>query len=215
MGHYSRMLPSPMNINDRVGAARDMVPSFVRKVKENEHKPEKLVNIKERVGSWWTGIKFNQVTEEQFEKDHEIEVYDQLKKKLLKQFADVFKEDLEPSDCLDVTHVKIPLKPNYESMPKYNARVPISTPRYLEKAENRELARILKSEALEEVTWPTDTACKAFFVQKPGSPDSDPSVGMVNNMKPVNPKIESPGYPMDGSSKILNSWSLVMSFTEL
>ena len=42
-------------------------------------------------------------------------------------------------------------------------------------------------------------------MQKPGSQDSDPSVRMVNNMKPVNPIIESPGYPMDTSSKILNS----------
>ena len=67
------------------------------------------------------------------------------------------------------------------------------------------MARILKSGTREEVTWPTETACKAFFVQKPGSPDSDPSVRMVNNMKPVNPIIESPGYPMDTSSKILNS----------
>ena len=47
-------------------------------VKEAEHIPEKLVNIKER--SWRTDFKFNQVTEEKFEKDHEIEVYDHLKK---------------------------------------------------------------------------------------------------------------------------------------
>ena len=87
----------------------------------------------------------------------------------------------------------------------YNARVPISTPRYLEKAANRELARILKSGALEEVTWPTQTACRAFFVQKPGSPDSDPKVRMVNNMKPLNPHIKSPGYPMDTSKKTLES----------
>ena len=120
------------------------------------------MDIRERVGSWRTDIKFNQVTEEKFEKDHEIELYDHLKKKLIKQFADVFKEDLEPSDRLDVPPVKIPLKPNHESMPKYNARVPISTSRYLEKAASKELARILKSGAFEEVTWPTDTACKAW-----------------------------------------------------
>ena len=90
-------------------------------------------------------------------------------------------------------------------MPKYNARVPISTPRYLEKAANKELSMIMKSGALEEVTWPTETACKAFFVQKPGLPDSDPSVRMVNNMKPSNPIIESPGYHMDTRAKILKS----------
>ena len=42
-------------------------------------------------------------------------------------------------------------------------------------------------------------------MQKPGPPDSEPSVHMVNNMKPVNPIIESPGYPMDTIAKILNS----------
>ena len=63
-------------------------------------------------------------------------------------------------------------------------------PRYLEKAADKELTRIMKSGALEPVTWPTQSACRAFFVQKPGSPDNDPSVRMVNNMKPMNPHIE-------------------------
>ena len=62
------------------------------------------------------------------------------------------------------------------------------------------MARIIKAGALEEVTHlPT----VSFFVQKPGSPDSDPKISMVNNMKPVNRRVESPGYPMDGSSNII------------
>ena len=116
-GIIPECFPLPMNINDRVGAARDTVPSFVRKVKETEHTHEKLVDIKERVGSWRIGIKFNQVTKEKFEKYHEIEVFDHLKKKLLKQFADIFKEDLELSDRLDVPPVKIPLKPIMRACP--------------------------------------------------------------------------------------------------
>ena len=101
--------------------------------------------------------------------------------------------------------VKIELKPGHENAQLYNARVPIATPRYLEKAADKELSRILKSGVLEEVTWPTKSACRAFFVQNPGSPDSDPKVRMVNNMKPINPHIVSPGYPMDTSKKILES----------
>ena len=54
-------------MNDRVVGALEAI----RKVKETEHTPEILVNIKERVGSLRTGIKFNQVTEEKFKKDHE------------------------------------------------------------------------------------------------------------------------------------------------
>ena len=47
---------------------------------------------------------------------------------------DVFKEDLGPEDRLDVPPVKITLKPGHEDVPLYNARVPIATPRYLEKS---------------------------------------------------------------------------------
>merc|ERR1711867_357356 len=78
-------------------------------------------------------------------------------------FSDVFKEDLDPEDRLRIEPVKIELKEGHEKLPKYNARVPIPTPRYLEKAADKELQRILRSGALEEVTWPTDTACRAFF----------------------------------------------------
>ena len=182
-GIIPECFPLPMSLSDRVGSARE-APSFVRTVKE--HKPERLVDIKERVGSWRTSIKFNQVTEEKFEEDHEREVYAHLRNKLIKQFDDVFKEDLDPDDRIDVPPVKISMKPGHEDVPLYNARVPISTPRYLEKAADKELARILKSGVLEEVTWPTKSACRAFFVQKPGSPDSDPKVRLVNNMKPIN-----------------------------
>ena len=86
-----------------------MAPCFVRTVKETEHTSEKLVNIRERVGSWRTSIKFNQVTEEKFEEDHEKEAYSNLRKKLIKHFSDIFKEDLDPSDRLNIPPVKITL----------------------------------------------------------------------------------------------------------
>ena len=114
-------------------------------MKKTEHKPERLVDIRDRVGSWRTSIKFNQVTTEKFEEDHEIEVYTHLRNKLIKQFDDVFKEDLSPEDRLDVPPVKLSLKPGHENIPLYNAPLPISTPRYLEKAVDKELSWILKS----------------------------------------------------------------------
>ena len=51
-----------MALADKVGSSRDMAPCFVRAVKETEHRSEKLVDIRERVGSWRTSIKFDQVT---------------------------------------------------------------------------------------------------------------------------------------------------------
>ena len=85
-------------------------------------------------------------------------------------YSDVFKEDLEPSDRLDVPPVRIPLKPNQESIPTYNAKVPIPTPRYLERAAQKELTRIIKSGALEGVPHPTRNYCKAFLCAEAGFP---------------------------------------------
>ena len=57
--------PLPMSFSDRAGQSRHEL-CYVRSVKE--HKPERLVSIQERVGSWRTEINFNQaLTEEQFE----------------------------------------------------------------------------------------------------------------------------------------------------
>ena len=72
-GIVPECFPLPMSPSDTVGASRDMAPCFVRLVKETEHNAEKLVDIRERVGSWRSSIRFNQVTEEKFEEDHEIE----------------------------------------------------------------------------------------------------------------------------------------------
>ena len=89
-----------MSPSDRTGAFRDMAPCFVRSVKETEHQSEKLVDIRERIGSWRTSIRFNQVTEERFEEDHEIGVYTYLRNKLINQ------------------HAQPPLPPLYPGLPK-------------------------------------------------------------------------------------------------
>ena len=93
-GIIPKCFPLPINMSDRVegGGTKE---TTIRSVKEAEHIPEKMVNIKERVASWRSDIKFNQMTEEKFEKDHELEVYDHVKKKLIKMYSDVFNEDLE------------------------------------------------------------------------------------------------------------------------
>ena len=57
-----------------------------------------MVDIKERVGSWRTDIKCVQILEEDFEKNHEKKVYANLRKRLIKMFDDVFKENLTSAD---------------------------------------------------------------------------------------------------------------------
>ena len=57
----------------------------------------------------------------------------------------------------------------------------------------------LKSGSLEEVHHATPWCSRALCVQKPGSPDEDPSVRMVTNLQKVNQAIKRIGYPMDGA----------------
>ena len=58
--------------------------------------PEKIVNIKERQGLLRTDTLFARISEEQFEYQHEKQLYANLRKKLIKLFWDVFREDLTP-----------------------------------------------------------------------------------------------------------------------
>ena len=64
-------------------------------------------------------------------------VYSKLRDKLLKMYYDVFKENVSPADRLNVPPVEIPLVPNHEEIPVYNAKIPIPTPRYLESAAQK------------------------------------------------------------------------------
>ena len=66
--------PLPMDENERE-------VSRVRNVQEVT--PKKLVEVKERAGAWRTSIKFNQVTEEEYEAEHEMAVYKTLRLSLI------------------------------------------------------------------------------------------------------------------------------------
>ena len=64
----------------------------------------------------------------------------------------------------------------------------------------KKLERILRSGALEEVHDPTCWCSKAYFVQKTGSPETDPSVRLVTNLKTANKMVDKVDYSMDGPS---------------
>ena len=55
-----KCFPLPMDPRDRV-----------RSFKEADDIPKKMVDIKECVGPWRTDIKFAQISEEEFEQEHE------------------------------------------------------------------------------------------------------------------------------------------------
>ena len=69
--------------------------------------PRKLVNIKEHQGGIRTSISFSQMTYEQFEDHHNQQAFVDLSNWLIRQFSDVFKENLGLEDRLDVEPVKV------------------------------------------------------------------------------------------------------------
>ena len=71
-------------------------------------------------------------------------MYANLRKRLIKMFDDVFKENLTPANSLDVPPVKILLVPHHEDFTPNNSKIPMDTPRYLESAARKELGRILR-----------------------------------------------------------------------
>ena len=104
----------------------------MRNIKEANNIPKRMVDIKERVCSWHTDIKFAQISEDDFEKDHKKKVYAKLRKRLIKMFDKVFNEDHTPADRLDILPVKIPLVPPHEDVTPNNSKIPIDTSRYLD-----------------------------------------------------------------------------------
>ena len=78
----------------------------------------KLVTINDRQASMRMQLSFSQISEEDFEDKH---VFDKLRKKLLQEFSDIFKEDLSPEDRLQTLPVKIELVDDYESIKAYTS----------------------------------------------------------------------------------------------
>ena len=77
---------------------RGMRETKVRRIRETEEEVEmesseklKQFDIKEKVGSMRTTLKINQMEEDDWEEERKCE---ELKKKWLKDFSDIFKEDL-------------------------------------------------------------------------------------------------------------------------
>ena len=178
-------------------------PHKIINIKTTEELPgptNKLVDIRERQGSIRSTLSFRHVEEEDYEDNED---FAKLRKRLLKDFRDVFKEELGQLDRLNVDPVKIELIDGHEEVKPFNCMIPAETPRHLDSAARKELMKILAAGFLEEVYHPTDWCARSFYVQKPGPSDQDPKVRLVSDLRHVNKIIKRVGHPLDGSSHIL------------
>ena len=161
-------------------------------------KAKRLVTVEEKRGSRRTKMVFHNLEEEEVEIERKLK---ELKKTLLREFADVFKTDLGVEDRINIEPVIIETIQEKENIKASNCMTPIETPIHLQKAAGDELSKMLKAGFIEPVTHATDWCSRAFFVAKP---NSDPiKARLVTDFRNVNRILRRPGYPMEGSALLL------------
>ena len=95
---------------------REAEKNSVRWTKE---KPTKLVDIKEKVGSQRTNLKFKEVKDEDLETERLLH---NMRERLIKEYSDVFKSDLGPEDrIINMEPIKVETIEDMERFKVHNA----------------------------------------------------------------------------------------------
>ena len=106
----------------------------------------------------------NQLTEEDWEEERKCE---ELKKQWLRDFADIFKEDLGKEDRIDIDPIKIDLVDNHEEIHTFKPKTAMDVSPYMEAAAKKELARMIDTGMMEEIDYYKENLSRGFFVEKP------------------------------------------------
>ena len=112
-----------------------------RKVEERE-----LCTLQERVGSLRSHLEMKEMNEEEWEDE---KACSNLKKSWLRDYPDVFKEDLDMNDRIDMEPVVVDLVDNHEDIHAFHPKTGVDVPAYLEEAARKELQRMLNAGMLE------------------------------------------------------------------
>ena len=108
-----------------------------RKVEERE-----LFTLQERVGSLRSHLEMKEMSEEEWEDEKRCS---DLKKSWLKDFPDVFKEDLEKEDRINMEPIVIDLVDNHKDIHVFHPKTGAEVPAYMEEAARKELQRRLNA----------------------------------------------------------------------
>ena len=165
---------------------REAEKNSVRWTKE---KPTKLVDIKEKVGSQRTNLKFKDASDEDLETERLLH---NMRERLIKKYSDVFKSDLGPEERKNMEHYKVETIEDMERFKVHNAFTPIETLRFLPKAANEDLSKMIKAGFLEPVEKATTWCSRGFFVSKPGS--NNLKARLVSDFRNLNRVLRRPGY---------------------
>ena len=112
----------------------------------------KLVDIEERIVSLRSKLNFKKVEEEDFEEGKKCE---DLKKRWLRDYADIFKEILTREDRLNIPPIKIDLVEGHERIETFKPKTPMEVSPYLE--------RMFEAGMLEEIDCWTEHLSSFFL----------------------------------------------------
>ena len=141
---------------------------------------------------------FKKLELEDFEEGKKCE---ELKKRWLRDFSDIFKETLTREDRLSIPKIKIYLVEGHQKIQTYKPRTPMEVSPYMEPAAKKELSRMVETGMLEEIDYYTEHLSRGFFVEKPGK--TEVKARLVADFRAVNKKLRRPEIPLEGSWNIL------------
>ena len=122
---------------------------------------------------------------------------EELNKHWLRDFSDIFKEDLTKEDRIDIEPIKIDLVENHAEISTLKPKTAMDVSPYMEQATKKELARIIDTGMLEEIDYYTENLSRGFFVEKFGK--SEVKARLVADFRGVNKKLRIPEIPLEGS----------------
>ena len=121
---------------------------------------KELCILQERVGSLRTHLELKEMNEEEWEDE---KACSNLKKSWLRDYPDVFKEDLDMNDCIDMEPVIVDLVDNHKGIHAFHPKTGVDVPAYLEEVARIELQRMLNPGILEPVQGNTQNLSRGFF----------------------------------------------------
>ena len=102
-----------------------------KKQKERQVQEKEMFTLQERVGSLRSLIEFKEMNEQDWEDERKCQ---ELKQAWLRDFPEVFKEDLGKEDRIDMDPVVVDLVPNHEEIKVFHPKLSTDVPAYLQKA---------------------------------------------------------------------------------
>ena len=122
-----------------------------------------------------------------------------IRKKYMKKYADVFKEKLERGDKIKCQLVRIETTKDSRIKP-VNCRTPVPVLAHYRKSADKQIRDFLRAGIIKRCNHHTPWLSRGLFIGKKKEKDSqEVKVRLLADFSPVNRVLKSPNYPNKGS----------------